>query len=182
MEHLESNEDELYLGEEKPSKFKKFFIISIAIFLLIIFITYFTTTPEVQYVIFGFIDSSTIKEKEISINSTNKLIFERDSYETLIKLHNKNLEVEFKACLNGYIDKGDYYIDNVIQPETFLQSYKQVIAEPCPSTSLVDLHSHPFKRCLPSEQDFKSFKSFKERNPNALMAILCEQDRFSFYS
>jgi proteasome lid subunit RPN8/RPN11 len=168
--------------EEKPSKFKKIYIFIISLFLLIIFIIYFTTTPGVRDLISGFIESSKLNEKEVAINSTNKLIFEKESYDSLIELHNESVNREFKACLSGYIKDGDYHITTVIKPETFFQNYKQVIAEPCPSTSLVDLHSHPFKRCLPSEQDFKSFQEFKSRNPNALMAVLCEVDRFSFYS
>lgn len=179
MQDLEINETDL---EEKPSKLKKVYIFIISFFLLIIFVTFFTTTPGVRDVIFGFIESSTLDEKRVSINPSNFLIFEKDSYESLIRLHNENLDLEFKACLNGHVKDGDYYIDTVIQPETFFQSYKQVIAEPCPTTSLVDLHSHPFRMCLPSEQDFRSFSQFKERNPQALMAILCEVDRFNFYS
>ena len=60
----------------------------------------------------------------------------------------------------------------MLKPETYNRLSKD---------DLVDLHTHPFKHCLPSDVDLESFKQFKKMNKDAIMAIMCEKDRFNFY-
>lgn len=165
----------------KPSILKKIFLIILALFLLFLIITFFVTNPQTRHILAGLIESSTLKDYEININNTNKLIFNKQTYNQLMELYNINLGKEFKVCLNGYMEEGNYYINKIFIPKTYLQTHNQVIAQPCPSTSLVSMHSHPLKHCLPSQQDLKNFEIFKMDNPNALMAIMCEKNRFNFY-
>ena len=166
--------------KEKPSIIKRISIIFLALFLIFLIITYLLTNSVVRNITAGLIESETIKNYQVEINKTTKLIFTEQAYDQLMDIYDDNLNVEFKVCLKGNID-GDYYINNIEIPKTYSQEYNQVIAEPCDSESLVDMHSHPLRHCLPSETDINSFNTFKETNPNAIMAVMCQRNRFNFY-
>ena len=88
--------------EEKQSLFKKFMIILLAIFLIILFSFYLLTTPNIRDVLYGFIESSKLINSTIKIDEETKLIFNNESLQTLNNLYDKNIEVEFKVCLKGY--------------------------------------------------------------------------------
>src|SRR3989344_3446649 len=160
--------------EEKPeSRFKKVFIILLALFLIIIFLIY-VIAPAGNNFLAGLIESSKVKENQIDFSLNGKIIFENNSLKELQELWIINPEKEFKVCLQGEIRENHYYINNLYIPTIFSQSSNQVRAEPCSEESLIDLHSHPFRHCIPSEQDIETFKQFRERQPAALMVIMCE--------
>lgn len=182
MDVLEDLKDlDLNLEEKKPFP-RRFFTIILAIFLIIIILVYFLTTPMIRDMIAGLIESSTLEGYSININSTNKLVFDSGSYGRLMEIYGNNPDQEFKVCLKGSHINGNYFIEEIYEPKMTLQSYAKVMAKPCPPETLVSMHSHPYKHCLPSQQDIKNFNMFKINNPDALMAIMCEKDRFNFYS
>ena len=145
------------------------------------FLSYFLTSGVTRDILAGLIESSEIEDYEININYTNKLIFTKESYEKLLRIYDKNIEKEFKVCLKGSTSNGDYFINEIFEPEMIFQSHNRVVAKPCPTNSLVSMHSHPIKHCLPSDVDLENFAKFKKENPVALMAIMCERERFNFY-
>lgn len=182
MDVLEDLKDlDIELKEKKPFP-KKFFITPLALFLIFIILSYFLTTPDIRDIITGLIKSSTVEGYTIDINSTSKLIFNKDAYTRLMEIYDENPDMEFKVCLEGDYKNGNYLIEGIYEPEMSLQSYSKVVAEPCPTKTLVSMHSHPYRHCLPSEQDIKSFELFKINNNNALMAVMCEKGRFNFYN
>ena len=73
-------------------------------------------------------------------------------------------------------------IENLHYPKIISQSYSHVESAGCPKNTIISLHSHPNRRCMPSAQDIKSYESLKQYNPNVLVAIMCEPMRFYFYS
>ncbi len=166
---------------EKYPKLTKILIFSIATFLLIITLIYFLTTPQIRSILSGLIESETIEDFKVQLKTGNYLVFTKETYQELLQIYNNNPEKEFKVCLNGYIEE-DYLITEVFIPKTYLQTHSSVSAEPCPNDSLVSMHSHPLKHCLPSDVDLKNFNIFKQNNQKALMAVMCEKDRFNFYS
>ena len=89
--------------------------------------------------------------------------------------------MEFKVCLKGEIRENDYFIDELIVPEIYSQEYNKVISEPCDKDTLIDLHSHPFRRCLASFQDILNIRRLKSVNEDILLAVMCEEDRFYLY-
>lgn len=176
------------MQEELPETFRekhpiitKILILSIAAFLLIIVLIYFLTTPTIRSILAGLIESSTIEDFKVKLKTGNYLIFENNTYQELLQIYENNPEKEFKVCLKGYI-KEDYIINFIYKPKIFLQTHSSVSAEPCPKDSLVSLHSHPLKHCLPSEIDLKNFERFQQQNKDALMAVMCEKHRFNFYN
>ena len=168
--------------EIPENKLKKGIIVIIAIFLILLTLTYLLTNPTVRHVIAGLVESSKLEGNKLTSRDDIIITFTPEVLKRLNQLHNQNKEKEFKACLSGIIKGNEYKIDSIYEPIIFLQEYNQVISEPCNKETLVDLHSHPLQHCLPSEQDIKSFNKFKETNPKALMIIMCEENRFNIYS
>jgi proteasome lid subunit RPN8/RPN11 len=178
-EFFENLEEDI---EEKKTIFKKIFIGIIALFVIIMFLSAFLTTPESRNVLVGLFESSSLDDDlSVNINGAGRLFFINNSYDILNNFYDENVGLEFKACLFGYIGEEDYYINEVIQPTMYSQAYDRVVSEPCANNTLVTLHSHPHKRCSPSHQDMISFSNLKELNSNALMAIMCDENRFNVY-
>ena len=119
--------------------------------------------------------------KDFLNTKTMGTIMEAEVMEELKEIYLSNQAVEFKACLKGNKVDEIYIIDELYIPETFSQQFNRVVAEPCSSDSLVSLHSHPYKRCVPSQQDIRNFNLFKERSPEALMIVMCEPNKFSIH-
>ena len=158
--------------EEKPSLFKKIFVVIIAVFLLILMVSYFTLF-DIHDILEGIVGSHKIQDNKIYF-SNKTIYFENNTYNRLLEIYNKNLGEEFKACLTGIYDK-DYFVYDIYVPKTYEQQPSEVVSEPC--DSIISLHSHPRLFCIPSQQDFKSFKQEK----SDLMLIMCEKDRFTIY-
>tara|TARA_B100000315_G_scaffold149474_1_gene138211 strand:- start:269 stop:796 length:528 start_codon:yes stop_codon:yes gene_type:complete len=169
--------------EELPqkSKIKKFFILIIGLILVFLVSTYYLFAFGADDVLAGFIQSSKIDNKLTLEFKDKKIIFTKDSYEELLKIYDENLEVEFKACLKGNVKNNIYDINKIIIPKTYSQTYKSVRAEPCDTNTLIDLHSHPFRRCLASIHDITNFRRLKSVNENILLSVMCERDRFFVY-
>lgn len=175
MDNLEE-----YDEEPEESKLKKVFVIAISIILLLLFLFYLFITPLGDKII-SLISSEKAQENQIDFSFNNKLIFLNNSLEQLKKIYLSNQRVEFKACLKGNKLDNTYFVNSLYIPKTFSQKFNQVVSEPCSSDSLVSLHSHPYKSCSPSQQDFNSFNEFKKQNKEALMIIMCEPNRFSIH-
>ena len=169
--------------DEEDSFLKKVSVIVIGLFMVFLVLSYFLTTPAVRNVIIGMVESSDLEDDySVDIGDGNKLIFIDNSYLDLLILYDSNLDVEIKACLFGEIIGRDYFISEIVQPTIYSQSYDRVVSAPCANDSLVSLHSHPHMHCAPSQQDLESFSELKETNPDILMIIMCEEDRFNVYT
>ena len=167
--------------EESPLKktLKKAFIMVIAILLIFLFSTYL-----LGYYAFDYFSSQSESDEinELTFEDAGKIIiFEEEVYRELQEIYFSNLEHEFKVCLFGEIKDNTYSITGLVEPEIFSQSPFHVSAEPCAPEAIVDIHSHPFKKCIASAQDISYLERLKQRNPMALMAVMCAQDRMSFY-
>lgn len=174
-------EEEIILEEEQPKLWKKILKISLAIALIILIVSYVALSFGIKDIIASLLSSQTIKEYKVEIEENQYLIFEDDTYEELLKEYYKYEDREFKACLLGRIGK-DYFVERIIIPKMTEQAFEHVTSESCPENTIVDLHSHPYRKCLASEQDFKSLEMLKSRNKGAIMAIMCENTRFGFYT
>ncbi len=166
--------------EEKPSIIKKVIIIILAIFLIILILTYLLTNSEIRSIVESLLLSSKISENKVVLKGIN-ITFTNESYDKLISIYNDNLDKEFKVCLYGKIENNNYVIEEVIQPKTYLQTFNSVIADKCDDDALIDLHSHPFRRCIPSDVDVKHYLENKKYNSDLILGVMCEKDRFYFY-
>jgi hypothetical protein len=163
------------LPEEEPKK--KWLAILAAIFLLSIVVVYFLP-GDVFSVLQGRLESSKLDGFEAEYDG-GKVIFDKAVYEMLREIYINNQKTETKVCLTGEKVGDDYYINGIEIPEIFSATVYQVISEGC-GDALIPMHTHPFRHCLFSEQDIKSYESLS--NKDAMIGLMCEIDRFSFYS
>lgn len=161
--------------EEKPL-WKKILLFALGIFLLFILLGYFLFPLDT---IASIIDSETIEEGLVEQDVS--VLFENGSYEILLEKYNAQLTEEFKVCLLGNYD-GVYHVRSVYDVVMYDQAFDHVVSEACPEETLIALHSHPYRQCLASAQDLLTLAKAKEANPFALIGIMCEPERFSFYS
>ena len=169
------------IEEEQESILKKIFIIVVAVFLIVLVSSFVFFDYGTSEIIVGLFQSSTIDEEfSTQLNSGKQLIFTEGTYNELLVEYFKSQRAEFKACLQGEIRDSDYIINGVAFPRIYSQTFNQVISEPCQRETLILLHSHPERRCIPSQQDIQNLEEFKQINLNTILAVMCEKDRFYF--
>ena len=165
--------------EAKDSKIKKIFVIIIALFLIFLITSYLVGGYFFQ--ILGSISESEKSSNHIIQTNSITIEFESNTYKELQDHYLENQEVEIIACLKGNIEGNKYFIDELFKPKILEQTVSHVSYEGCPKETLITLHSHPFKRCIASQQDIKNLEEVKSKNPHTLMIIMCQKDRFSVY-
>jgi proteasome lid subunit RPN8/RPN11 len=174
--------------EEHPAWtwIKRIFLFLISLFLIYLMFTYMGIGPDVLRVFEGQAASERIDGNyTLYIDNSTKVVFTEELYGNLFDVYLGNQEHEFKACLYGDIVEEAgitaYQLDRVGIPTIYEQDVYHVASAGCDAQTLVSMHSHPYKKCLFSTQDISSYESFLEIAPDALLAIMCEEDRFSFY-
>tara|TARA_Y100000310_G_scaffold316748_1_gene368878 strand:+ start:7055 stop:7582 length:528 start_codon:yes stop_codon:yes gene_type:complete len=169
-----------HVEEEKPSLIKKISVSVISLFLMFLIVS-FTFTGAVGDIVASLIESETIEDGLVELEDFS-VQFVGNSYDILLDVYNNNLEYETKVCLKGYVEENKYYVDEVYLPVIYSQTFNQVVSEACPTDTLIALHSHPYRHCIASEQDLSNLETAKLVNPDAIIGIMCEEERFSFYS
>ncbi len=176
------DEDDIPEIKEK-GPFHKLLIVFACLLMVFLFLSYFLVGPNTMEIIEGMFVSDVLNENQLVVEKDNLTIsFAKDVYSELKQMYLDNPEHEFKACLHGAKEGQSYMITEVVVPETFEQAFDHVVAEPCPPDALVDIHSHPEKHCTPSYHDVQLLGRLKESNPDLIMAVMCNLDRFTFYS
>ena len=153
-----------------------------ALFLILIVLTYLVPGNNLLDIIEGRFVSYPLEEDFfVSLRSGGKVIFGSEVYEELKIIYLEEQKNEFKVCLIGNKFGDDYKINDLKKPVIYNQDVFSVSAEQCGKETLIPLHSHPKNRCIFSFQDIKSYEAFKKINPDAIIGLMCEQKRFSFY-
>jgi len=166
--------------EFEESKFKKIYVAIIALFLGFLLIMNSMPGYHIISYLSGKIVSSDIVNDEIVLKS-GKIIFENNVYTELKNFWLLNQKNEFKACLIGKRVNNNYVVSGLYVPQIYDQSVFSVTSAPCNEQTIISLHSHPPLRCIFSAQDIKSYEKFKLINPDAMIGLMCDIDRFSFY-
>jgi len=166
--------------EDHSPWWKKLLIGILAFFLLFLMVSYFIGGGLILDIFRGQLMSEEIEDFKVDVDGNISVEFTEDSYNRLLKYYLENQRTEFKACLTGEIKNNLYFVKDVYWPEQVAQ-FNQVSYQPCNQDTIVSLHAHPFKHCIPSEQDTITAREYKKENPKAIMAILCEPARLTFY-
>ena len=170
-----------FIGEpgEKESIWKKGIIRALAIFLVFLIVSYILASYSIFPIISSLSESQIAKNETIELNEFS-IIFTDNTYEQLQEYYHKDISVEMAICLKGEINK-DYIINEIYQPEVVEQTVSHVSFKPCSSDTIILLHSQPFRHCIASQTDLTTLNNIKQRNPNSIMVIMCEPNRFSVY-
>ncbi|MBU0470352.1 MAG: hypothetical protein KKA62_02680 [Nanoarchaeota archaeon] len=166
--------------EEKPSKLKKLFILMAGVIMIVLMLSFIFASYPLSNIIAGLLESSPLDSNEIKMDGFS-IIFEDLTHESLKQIYFSEQKVEFSVCLQGQKVGPDYYIGSLYLPEMYEQAFDHVSFQPCSKDTLIMLHSHPYKSCLASDTDLDTLKKNKEVNPDVLMVIMCEPERFSVY-
>jgi proteasome lid subunit RPN8/RPN11 len=150
--------------------------------LVIVFL--FLSLIYLQYPLFNVIQGQ-IESKSPNNNILQLKNFNIDFTDDAIKImqtsFKDNKDVETSLCLKGELKDKTYFINEIYAPKIYEQSLKHVSSEPCSNTTLIMFHTHPYKSCIASTTDLYTLKSTQQTNPNIIMIIMCEPDRFSTY-
>lgn len=165
--------------EEEPA-WKKILVLLIGLFLLLLILSYFLVSYPIFPILESIFESQESKGGEIKLEDFS-IIFQENTFEYLQEIYLENQSVEFVACLKGEKIEGDYKINEIYQPYMNTQSFSHVSFKPCSKDTLILLHSHPFRRCIASQQDIKTLKELRGVNRDVIMVIMCEPNRFSVY-
>ena len=186
------NKKELIIDEniediEEPrqeSPIKKVIIIIISIFLILLILSFTISQYPVGEILQGQAYSVSIKDNKI-ITKELEILFLNNTEIILSNLYNQEQEinlVETSTCLLGEkISKKTYIINSIFYPEIKDQSFRHVTFSSCPLNTLVMLHTHPYKHCLASKTDINTLNNAKKTNPDVIMIIMCEENRYSIY-
>ncbi|MBD3313655.1 hypothetical protein GF345_04390, partial [Candidatus Woesearchaeota archaeon] len=165
--------------EEQPSLMKRILLFVIGLFILFLFLSYFLLGPYTLNIIGSMLLSSELEGYSVEGDGFN-IVFTEAAYTALKQTYLDNQDREFKACLKGNISGDTYIITDILLPDQ-RGSYSQVVYTQCPSDTIVSMHSHPYRHCRASERDFESFEKFRQANPDAVMMVMCEAERFYVY-
>ena len=99
---MEHEIEEIFIEEEKESPFKKIFVIVIAVFLILMFVSYIGIGYGVGDIIGGLAESDLITDNVVEVDDFH-IVFEDKPLEGLNEMYENNREVEFKICLGGEI-------------------------------------------------------------------------------
>ena len=149
--------------------------------LLFLILSYLVPNYDFFWIVAGRLESYNIEDNTITLKNGAKIIFHNDSYGDLTKIYYENQQHEFKACLIGSKENGNYYVEKIEIPKIFSQGFSSVTAEPCTKEAIISLHSHPYKSCFLSLHDVNGYKFVKDVNKDAIIGTMCESDRFNFY-
>jgi len=174
----ETHEEEL---PEQPSKLKKLFIIMGGLCLILLMLSFTFVSFPISDIIRGQLESNPLKDNIIQLENF-AIIFENNTLEELQQIYFTEQKNEFSVCLSGNKENQEYHINSLYQPEMYEQSFNHVTFQPCSQDTLIMLHSHPYKSCLASDTDLNTLKQTQLNNPDVLMVIMCQPDRFSIYN
>ena len=162
------------------SRFGTFLVIAGGVILVFLMLSFVIVSYPIGTIIAGQLQSTLIQGNTLVVGNLS-LHFLGDTATQLEQLYIGNADVEFSACLVGSVDGADYLITSLYVPTMFSQSFAHVTSEPCAADAIVMLHSHPYKSCRASETDLVTLEKAQERNPDIIMAVLCEPKRASVY-
>jgi len=168
--------------EESPIKriVKRIVIGIIGLFLLLLMISYFTFGGFLQPILESYFISYPVENDMVFLQDGSRIVFAEGVYDELKEIWFSEQTHEFKACLLGE-KKGAYYVTGIERPEIYSQSFGHVSSDWCGEETLITLHSHPKLWCRFSDQDIMSYKVFLGVNPDALLGLMCDTNRFNFY-
>lgn len=179
---LEGIDEEIKEDSKFFSYLKKISLFLISLFLIFLVLSYLVPGNNILNIIEGRFDSNEINDDfVINLENNSKVVFNFEIYKELRKIYLEEQENEFKVCLIGNKVGKTFYVSDLERPKIHSQDVFSVSAQECSDKTIIPLHSHPFKHCLFSSQDIKSYELFKKINEDGIIGLMCEEKRFSFY-
>jgi len=169
--------------EESPIKriIKRTVLLLLGVFLIVLMISYFVFGGTMRPIVMSYFISFSLDDEFSAALPNARVIFDAGAYEELKQIYFKEQKNEFKVCLQGEKRGNDYYVTGLKVPKMFSQSFNRVVSEFCDEGTIIPLHSHPRLSCGFSQQDIRSYEQFLSINPDAIIGLMCETNKFNFY-
>lgn len=180
---LEKLKKELPAEEEPEKPWRKWVFLGTGLILVLFIVSLTFVTFPVEDILKSKLFSAVLKEKTLE---TEELVlrFENQTYSKLKEFYLQEQKLEWSACLSGEVEWGEkktYYLTSIYQPPMHQQVFNQVSFASCSAETLVLLHSHPYGRCIASEEDLKTLRKSQQENPLVVMVIMCDLEEFGVY-
>lgn len=146
---------------------------------LILISSVFLIGPNSQEII-GRIGTAQLQEGELQAQNIS-IVFVNESASTMNYLYatfQQEQGLEIAACMIGTKEENTYTISQILIPDIISQKYNHVTFSTCPTESLIWFHTHPQRKCVASQTDLNTLESVQRRNSDAIMMIMCEDNRF----
>ena len=117
----------------------------------------------------------------INLDETHSIIFTKEIFKQLQSAYLAEQQKEIKVCLTGTKNEDDYLVTGMYMPAVHSHSFNQVRAQLCDEDTIIDLHSHPYRSCIFSDVDISSLDIIRTINPDMILALMCDVDRFNVY-
>lgn len=173
-------EDLIKEYEDEKSFNKKPFLLLLAIALSLLMASYVFISYPSFGILMSLLSSETVSDNTLNFRDYT-VIFENNSLEKIQEVYLNEQRFETALCLKGRIENNFYIVDDAYIPRLISQSYAHVSHESCDVETIISLHTHPFRRCMASSQDYVSLRNQQIQNPERAMLIMCEKNRFSFH-
>lgn len=165
---------------EKPSALKRTLIVIGGLILIILIVSFILVSFPIGNILQGKLASSTLQGNTIILRDFS-IVFQNETISDLKSKYFQEQKTEFSLCLLGTKQGENYFITSFYQPKIYSQAFNEVIFEPCSADTLIMLHTHPYKSCIASQTDLETLNKTKARNPEVLMVVMCEPERFAVY-
>ena len=171
--------DDLEIEEETEAqkRFRRISKIVITIMLILMMLSFVIPFD----VVFSLLESDKVKDNQIQAGD-KVVMFRSEVLENLKQFYIENQMTEIKMCLTGYVENEEYRVTGFYAPITHFKTPISIRSEACNDETIITMHTHPFRNCLFSYQDIVSYTYYKRLNPKAITAIMCDLERFAFYS
>ncbi len=179
-EIIKDYKEELIKKEKEPFRHNKRTLIIFSLICAAFVISLVIVEYPVGDILQGISESTPLRTNVLHVNNFT-ITFLNSTLTQLQTIYHAEQEQEFSVCLLGNKINGDYYITSLYEPRTFSQSFSHITTEPCDEHALIMLHSHPYKSCIASDTDIATLTKTRTYNPDILMVIMCEPERFSVY-
>ncbi|MBS3172574.1 hypothetical protein J4438_03270 [Candidatus Woesearchaeota archaeon] len=177
---MKNTSEDNSIEDEKPSKWKQFFILIIGIFLIILILSYLLISYPLFSILGSIFESELAQDNNIVVGNIT-VTFQNNTYKQLQNMYYSNQSTEFAVCLLGKKET-EYIITSMYTPHIIEQAFDHVKFNQCSEDTLILLHSHPFRRCIASEQDLKLLNQSRQLSNQTIIIIMCEPNRFTIYS
>jgi predicted nucleic acid-binding Zn ribbon protein len=164
--------------QEKTIKRKRKTTIIISIILVLIILSYLYLSYPVYDYLQGIAGSSKINNNEINFQNKITVTITDEVLLVLQDLYDPFWH-ERALCLTGTITNNKYEVTSYYKPSIHSRGWNFVSHSSCIEETIIMLHTHPLKRCTPSETDKQTLQRTKRTNPEIIMMIMCGQERFS---
>lgn len=171
---IKIHEHELREETEEEIKKKKIITYVSGLFLVLICLSFIIP----QDVLSSLVESRTIINSTIEKDNI-KYYFKPDVLDALQKYYVENQDAEFKLCLEGFVKEEGYYITSFYEPVIYFKNPITVHSAICNESTIIDLHSHPLRSCIFSDQDITTYRIL---NRKTIGAVMCDVNRFNFYA